>query len=504
MAEQRRHLAHHRQTGRGLQPLLLSAVEFFDAALLAQVEHRTHPAGLSSLRIDQRRFDDEHRKVRAIAAQEHRLKALAWQSLPSQTHRLALLVHVEQFGGPIRGGQARAQKLRWCPSHHVTKRGVDVSQSALHVACAQPGDERVFHRFAKGQGIGQLALGAPAPTHVARQEHQHHQQRQRQRPHHGGEHIGKQTQSAPGALQLQLQGVPGQIQQSRGLHQIAPAGYGRVQTQPGAIAFSERQATATDHGALDPFGHHRRQAVSGDQKTLGHPRLRDGQTHLHQLQPATARDRPKVVAGKTRAAAASGRITRAPNVGQGLVPRQGLKHIAQVGRVARHEQGHVGVAPLQTNKLSMTLQHTLGALRPQRHVGIGSVQELQHLGVSGQLAAHVVGQGFDVARQSILLARPFVLASQKHQHTQQARQQHQEQKPHQPPAPGVAPSALQGGGSRHHKRRCCRAGSWLRTERKRVRSISARAKPGPSACTAKTSPHGSITMLWPQVRRPLS
>ena len=47
VAQQRGHLAHGGQPRRGLQPLLLLARQLLDAALLADVEHRAHPAGLA-------------------------------------------------------------------------------------------------------------------------------------------------------------------------------------------------------------------------------------------------------------------------------------------------------------------------------------------------------------------------------------------------------------------------------------------------------------------------
>ncbi len=50
--------------------------------------------------------------------------------------------------------------------------------------------------------------------------------------------------------------------------------------------------------------------------------------------------------------------------------------------------------------------------------------------------------------------------------------------------------------------RCCRAGSDSRTLARKSGSMAPLTTPSPSGKTALISPHGSINMLWPQVRRP--
>ena len=69
-----------------------------------------------------------------------------------------------------------------------------------------------------------------------------------------------------------------------------------------------------------------------------------------------------------------------------------------------------------------------------------------------------------------------------------------------PPFRGEAAAAAQGG----HNFLCCSAGSCWRTRCSSAMSSSAMAIPGPVACIAITWPQGSMTMLWPQVRRPFS
>jgi len=78
------------------------------------------------------------------------------------------------------------------------------------------------------------------------------------------------------------------------------------------------------------------------------------------------------------------------------------------------------------------------------------------------------------------------------------------------PALAHAASAASAGSSddvRHavsQSTRCCSAGSWVRMRSVVLRSNSARTVPSPSGSMSSTLPQGSITMEWPQVRRPFS
>ena len=70
---------------------------------------------------------------------------------------LALHIFFRQLGGPV-GGKALAQQLFGAEAYHGTEGGVHIADAALQVACAQAGDEGVFHGLAKGQGIAQVTL----------------------------------------------------------------------------------------------------------------------------------------------------------------------------------------------------------------------------------------------------------------------------------------------------------------------------------------------------------
>jgi len=164
VAEQRSHLAHGGQACRGLQSLLAGAREFFHPPLLADVQDRAHPAGLFALGADQRGFDHEHRKACAVLAHEDRFVALARRGIARQSHGLALLVFAHHFGWPVRHGGALPHQFFGAEAHHFTEGGVDVGDSPFAVTGAQSGDQRVFHGLAKGQGVGQFALGLQAPA----------------------------------------------------------------------------------------------------------------------------------------------------------------------------------------------------------------------------------------------------------------------------------------------------------------------------------------------------
>ena len=162
VAEQGGHFAHCGQSGGGLQTFLTGARELFDLALFADVDHRAHPAGLLTLHADQRRFDDQHRKARAVLAHEHRFETFTRRYVACQPDGLPLFVLVHHFGWPIgHGGVASGQHLGFQP-HHLAKGRVHVSDATLQIARAQACDQRVFHRFAKGQRLSQIVFGFQA------------------------------------------------------------------------------------------------------------------------------------------------------------------------------------------------------------------------------------------------------------------------------------------------------------------------------------------------------
>ena len=106
-----------------------------------------------------------HREALAVLAHEHGLEALARRARASaparrQAHGLALLVlrRPARAASTAAAGAARSSSAR--EADHRAERRVDVGDAALQVARAQAGDQRVLHRLAKGQRLGQRGFGA--------------------------------------------------------------------------------------------------------------------------------------------------------------------------------------------------------------------------------------------------------------------------------------------------------------------------------------------------------
>ena len=213
VAEQRSHFTHRGQTGGGLQPLLAGTADFFHAAALAHVQHRAHPTRLLAQGIDEWGFKNHDRKTLAVFAHEHRLHTLTWRCIACQSPRLALTVFVHHLGRPVGRGNAFANQLVGFKAHHFAKRGVDVGDAALLVSRAQASHQRIFHGLAKGQGVGQVQLGALAASHVARQQGEHGDQSHRHGGDQGGEHIGKQVGRSTPVVNAQDHGLPRQVEQ---------------------------------------------------------------------------------------------------------------------------------------------------------------------------------------------------------------------------------------------------------------------------------------------------
>ena len=219
VAEQRGHLADRGQPCGGLQTLLRGTGQLLDPAPLADVQERAHPARVLALGIDERGLDDQHGKPRAVLAHELGLKPLARRHRARKADGLALAVFLHTLGRPVGCRHAQTQQLLRAEAHHLAKGRVDVGDAALQIARAQPGHQRVLHRLAKSQRIGQVALGAQAAAVVAHQHHHHRHQRNRHGRHQGRQHIGEQAGSAVPAVHAQHQCAARQVQQVlRGKH----------------------------------------------------------------------------------------------------------------------------------------------------------------------------------------------------------------------------------------------------------------------------------------------
>ena len=105
------------------------------------------------------------------------------------------------------------QQLFRAVTHHLAKGGVHVADMALHVACLQARDERILHGFAKGQRVGQIALGQHAPTHVSTQHHYHRHERYAEHRDQRCQHIRKQVGTRAATVHAQDQCVAWQVKQ---------------------------------------------------------------------------------------------------------------------------------------------------------------------------------------------------------------------------------------------------------------------------------------------------
>ena len=241
VAQQRGHLADGGQPRGGLQPFLLLARQVLDAALRADVEHGAHPAGVLALAVDQRRFIDHDREALAVLAHEQCFEAFARRGLAgiagSQAQRLPLPVAVGQFGRPVRRRGRFAQLVRREADHGAEGR-VDVRDVAVQVARAQPGDQRVFHRLAEGQRLGQQAFGTSTPADIAGQQQGEREQQHRQPEHRSGGQVGNRAGRPGGAVHAQAQRGARQIHQTvRAVHPHAARLAGTRQSR--AVAFDE-------------------------------------------------------------------------------------------------------------------------------------------------------------------------------------------------------------------------------------------------------------------------
>ena len=364
MAEQGRHLARSGQTGGGLQPLLAGARHLFHPPLLADVQKRTHPAGLQALGVDQRGLDDEHGKERAILAHEHRLEALSRRHIAGQPDRLALLVLIHQGRWPIRRWQAWPGQLLGAKAHHRAKRGVDVGGLPLQVARAKPGHQRVFHGFSKCQSVSQVALGLEASTDVFAKHGQNRDQGNGHGGHQRREHIGKQIGRTAPTVQAQHQSHSRQIQQLlRGKNPVA-ARPCPAHGKPRAVGFGKRHFLAARELTLKHVTQNILQGIGGQQIAGKPTRRHQGQAQIHKLHAKPVGKGHKVAARVSRAADFARGATGLGDVRLGIDSPQACKHRGSKGRVHLRAHRQRGVTPLDLHQLTVFPQHACGANGP--------------------------------------------------------------------------------------------------------------------------------------------
>ena len=270
-------------------------------------------------------FDDQHRKSRAVLADEDRFEALSWRCIAGHADGLALLVFVHHFGGPIGHGGVLPHQGVGLPAHHLAKRRVHIGDAALQVTGPQARDQRVFHGFAKSQRVGQVSLSLLTPAGILGQQHHHRDQGDRHAGDQGGEHIGEQVRFAPSAVHAQQQGVAWQIDQLlAGEHTpLTPLGTGNGQARP--VWFDERQLVSAAKGAAQALSQQLLKAVGDDRVAQPLTILCDRQAQLHDLDAQTVALGQKIGAGISGAVEAFSPLAGLAGLVQDFVARNALK-----------------------------------------------------------------------------------------------------------------------------------------------------------------------------------
>ena len=217
----------------------------------------------------------------AVFAHEHRLVTLARRGVARQTDGLALLVFAHHLGRPVRHGVVAPQQFGGIKADHLAKRWIHIGDAPLQIARPQAGDQRVFHRFAKSQGFGQITLGSQATARVFDQQHQHRHQRHRHGGDQGGEHVRKQIGRAAPSIDPQLQGQARQVQKLLRREQSNPSAMLSDDGQPRTIGFGKGDFIASRKLRAQMHGQNFLQAVGGDRIAHRLSRHHLGQAQVH-------------------------------------------------------------------------------------------------------------------------------------------------------------------------------------------------------------------------------
>ena len=318
------------------------------------------------------------------------------------------------------------QQLGLGKAHHLAKGRIDIGDAALQVARTQAGQQRILHRFAKSQRIGQRVLGLEAPAHVLGQQSQHQNQGQRHGGDQRGQHIGEQIGRAAPAVHAQHQRGTGQIHQLLGAEHPVTAAGGAAQGQAGAIALGEGDfIIAHGHVTGQPVQHFL-QGVGGHQVSQRLARTLQGQAQLHDLHPQTIGKRHKVAAAIGRAAEAAGRGTGQQHFSLGIEAPQVVKHRRAKRGVHLRAQLQRTVAPFNTHEFAVLAQQAGGIDRPGVGRRVAVLQGLQALHIARERGTHVAHGFGGITLQTTLHFGRFIHPGQPDQHGQHGHhQQHQ-------------------------------------------------------------------------------
>ena len=134
--QRRGHLAQRAQPRLVRQRLGAAALAFLGLLARADVDDRPHPADLHAVRIHQRRLEDHHVQLMAVAMHPARLVALARRAA-----RHVALVAAQAVGHlvgqPVRHRRQAAQQGLRVIAHQVAERAVHMGQAAVQVPPAQ-------------------------------------------------------------------------------------------------------------------------------------------------------------------------------------------------------------------------------------------------------------------------------------------------------------------------------------------------------------------------------
>ncbi len=451
MAQQRGHLARGGQARGGLQPLLLLARDLLDAALRREIEHRAHPAGVLPAAVEQRRLVDHGRKALPGLAHEGGLEGVARARRRHARHAplLAALVLEQVLGRPVRRLIAPGQLLG-VEADHRAERRIHVGRAALQIARAQAGPDRVLHRLAERQGVGQGVLGAGALAHVARQQHDDAQQRQRQSDHQAGDEIGHQARPGRGAVHAQLHRGAGQVDHAARLVDAGTDMHAAVR-EVLAVGLDERQVVARRERLGRKLVQQARQRIARDHEAAVPVGAALGDAQIHHLDPQAIGTRHEIAVRIGRPAAA----LRGPAGEFGFQLEFVAAHLAEQRRVGARVDGlddrERRVAALEAQQLGPRQQQLLGARAPlpgrrvpARHREHGLQVLREQLGQFGAGCRRVRLDRFLGARRAVVKRQ----RDQQRLRRQQKRDQRDPQHDAQPARPrrGNGVDRRQGGG----------------------------------------------------------